>query len=113
MTPLFVISWGEGEGVQNKKPSVGRVWIFSGTAHYVITPLIENIIRLTDILMLIILLKGDQFINQVPEEVEERTLNSITAPQSLCMLSILLSWHCLDSHPCMYRSVRLQLDCHS
>ena len=23
-----------GEGVQNKKPSVGRVSIFSGTAHY-------------------------------------------------------------------------------
>ena len=28
------ISWGEGGGrVQNKKPSMGGVWIFSGTAH--------------------------------------------------------------------------------
>ena len=24
---------GGGGGVQNKKPSVGRVWLFSGTAH--------------------------------------------------------------------------------
>ena len=31
------INWnflgGGGGGVQNKKPSVGGVWIFSGTAH--------------------------------------------------------------------------------
>ena len=26
---------GEGGGVQNKKSSVGEVWIFSGTAQYV------------------------------------------------------------------------------
>ena len=32
------ISWGEGGGVQNKKPSVGGVWIFSGTAHYQFVP---------------------------------------------------------------------------
>ena len=25
-----------GRGVQNKKPSVGGVWIFSGTAHFII-----------------------------------------------------------------------------
>ena len=25
---------GGGRGVQNKKPSMGGVWIFSGTAHY-------------------------------------------------------------------------------
>ena len=33
----FKLSWnflGEGGGVQNKKTSVGVVWIFSGTAHY-------------------------------------------------------------------------------
>ena len=27
------ISWGSGGGVQNRKPSMGGVWIFSGTAH--------------------------------------------------------------------------------
>ena len=26
---------GEGVGVQNKKPSIGGVWIFSGTAHFI------------------------------------------------------------------------------
>ena len=31
------INWNflRGGGVQNKKPSESRVWIFSGTAHYV------------------------------------------------------------------------------
>ena len=28
---------GGGGGVQNKKPSVGGIWIFSGTAHYINT----------------------------------------------------------------------------
>ena len=28
------LEFPEGRGVQNKKPSVGGVWIFSGTAHY-------------------------------------------------------------------------------
>ena len=30
------LNWNflEGAGVQNKRPSMGGVWIFSGTAHY-------------------------------------------------------------------------------
>ena len=27
---------GGGRGVQNKKPFVGEVWIFSGTAHFIV-----------------------------------------------------------------------------
>ena len=30
----FPERWGGGGGVQTKKPSVGRVWIFSGFNHY-------------------------------------------------------------------------------
>ena len=32
-----------GQGVQNKKPSMWEVWIFSGTAHFVLMALVRTI----------------------------------------------------------------------
>ena len=37
ISPLSISRGGGGGGVQNEKPSVVGVWIFSGTAHFLLT----------------------------------------------------------------------------